>query len=393
MNIIYVYYHLAYTGGVVRVLTDKMNYLSENGCKITLVTYEQGNHNMSFPLISNITHIDTNTRFFTLHQLPIWKRIFVLQRRKMELRKRLQNIVNEIKPDIIIAIAGDQPACEAITKIDTDAILLLESHSINFETMNGINKERKSIFYRMYEHLCKKNISKFDALVALTNGSAAEWKLIIPNVYIIPNPITKYPEDIKKQSTNNRIIAVGRLDYEKGFDRLISAFSIISKQIPQWHLDIFGEGGEKKKLLSLISSYSLDDQIKISKPTPNIYKEYIESDFCVVSSYYEGWGLVILEAMSCGTPCVSFNCKYGPGDIIEHHVNGLLAEDGNIHDLAYNILWMCNHNKERSEMGRNARIHSTNYRIDKIMPMWIKLFSNLLKKKLNKIQDNRNSNL
>lgn len=377
LKILYVYFHIVYTGGVERVLTDKMNYLSRNGCEVSLVTYDQGNHPMSFPLHPNIKHIDINIRFFPLYQYPKWKRLLLTEKHTRLLKKRLQDITDEIKPDIIIGIAGDRPACHVIPKLKTDAKIIIESHSINFETINGITRERKSPLFKYYEYKSKKDISRFDALVALTQGSAGEWKNIISTVYVIPNPITYYPKEINCSPNNKRIIAVGRLDYEKGFDRLITAFSLISKFIPQWKLDIFGEGNEFHKLSSLIHDYSLTKEISIHKPTNNIYHEYMKSNLCVVSSHYEGWGLVIVEAMSCGIPCVAFNCKYGPRDIIINKENGLLAKEGDIQDLADNILWMCEHETERVKMGKAARVDSNKYTYENIMPLWLDLFASL----------------
>lgn len=378
LRILYVYYHMAYTGGVVRVLSDKMNYLANNGYDISLITYEQGEHPILFPLNPNIHHYDTQTPLFPLYKYSIWKRLYKLYKTNKLFRRRLQKIIDKTKPNIIITVAGDHMASDAVTKVNTDAKRIIESHSINFETMNGIKGKNRNFLYRMYDLRSKKTISKFDALVALTQGSAQEWKKIIPTVYVIPNPITKYPEKKVEATSHKRIIAVGRLDYEKGFDRLIAAFNVISDKIPDWRLDLYGEGKEKEQLLSLIRSNELTGQIEIHQPTSDIYKEYLRSDFCVVSSYYEGWGLVIVEAMSCGIPCVSFNCKYGPQDIIKDKETGLLAINNDINDLSEKMLWMCQHQEERIQMGKKAREDMNHYKKDMIMHKWEQLFRKII---------------
>ena len=377
LKIMYVYYHMAYTGGVVRVLSDKMNYLSEHGYEITLVTYEQGEHPLIFALNPNIHYYDTQTPLFPLYKYHYFTRLYHLYRINKVFTLRLKSIIDKTKPNIIITVAGDHMSCNAVAKINSDAKKIIESHSINFETMNGVKKGKNNILQKLYEIFDKRTISNFDALVALTQGSAKEWKIIIPLVFVIPNPITQYPENIPEPTIHKRIIAVGRLDFEKGFDRLVTAFSLISEEIQDWKLDIYGEGKEKEKLLSLIQSNTLADKIEIHQPTSDIYNEYMRSDFCVVSSYYEGWGLVLVEAMSCGIPCVSFNCKYGPQDIIKDKENGLLAINNDINDLSKKMLWMCQHQEERIQMGQKAREDMNHYKKDIIMHKWEQLFRNI----------------
>ena len=158
---------------------------------------------------------------------------------------------------------------------------------------------------------------------------------------------------------------------------LVKAFSMIASKCPQWYIDIYGSGDEKAMLCQLIADYNLQGRIVIHEPTTDIYREYQTSDFLVLSSRYEGFALVLLEAMACGIPCVAFRCKYGPGDVIHHGSDGLLANNGDIHALADGVLWMATHTEERLRMGKAARLTIENYRKEKIMNEWLDLFSHL----------------
>jgi glycosyltransferase involved in cell wall biosynthesis len=212
-------------------------------------------------------------------------------------------------------------------------------------------------------------------MVVLTESDARCWRQHFDNVCVIPNPVTIYPDvvdDIPKD--NGRIIFVGRFNYEKRIDRLVMAFSMIADRYPMWHVDIFGEGNEKQNLLRLIKKMNLENRVIIHEPTREIYDEYKRSEMLVLCSEHEARPLVLVEAMSCGIPCVSLDCPYGPREIITDGVTGLLALDGNIEDLARKIEWMIVHEDERKKMGRNAREDAAKYKMSGIMQDWEQLY-------------------
>ena len=161
------------------------------------------------------------------------------------------------------------------------------------------------------------------------------------------------------------------------FDHLIKAFAVIADKYPQWRLDIYGGGSCKDNLLSLITDQHLENQISILPPTSNIYAEYQDSDFYVLSSHHEGLGMVLMEAMACGIPCVAYNCDYGPKVLITDSI-GILVEESNIYKLADAMLWMIEHPQERKEMGKRARKAVGKYEKEKIMHTWEELFNSLL---------------
>ena len=382
-KIVYVLKSLAVKAGTERVMSDKMNYLADHGYSVTLITYEQGDHSLAFPLHPSIRHIDLDTRFFLLNRCGYHKRLFLMLKMRRQLKNRLQIVLDEIEPDILITTTYSINLIGIILSVKTTVCRLIESHVACYSVLKSFEYRDKVLlrpFATWYDKNIMSKMAKADCLIALTQGDAADWSRYISNVVVIPNPVTCISETIAPHEESlHRIICVGRLHEQKGFDMLIDAFALIANQCPEWIVDIFGEGSCRDMLENKIDHDHLRGRIHINKPTDHIYDEYQSSDFFVLSSRYEGFGLVLVEAMSCGIPCVAFRCKYGPEDIIEDGKNGLLAENGNVKDLAEKMLWMIKHREDRLQMGAQARKDVHKYELNTIMPQWYELFESLVK--------------
>ena len=382
-KIVYVLKSLAVKAGTERVMSDKMNYLADHGYSVTLITYEQGDHSLAFPLHPSIRHIDLDTRFFLLNRCGYHKRLFLMLKMRRQLKNRLQTVLDEIEPDILITTTYSINLIGIILSVKTTACRLIESHVACYSVLKSFEYRDKVLlrpFATWYDKNIMSKMAKADCLIALTQGDAADWSRYISNVVVIPNPVTCISETIAPHEESlHRIICVGRLHEQKGFDMLIDAFALIANQCPEWIVDIFGDGSCRDALEDKIDRDHLRGRIHINKPTDHIYDEYQNSDFFVLSSRYEGFGLVLVEAMSCGIPCVAFRCKYGPEDIIEDGKNGLLAENGNVKDLAEKMLWMIKHREDRLLMGAQARKDVHKYELNAIMPQWHELFESLVK--------------
>lgn len=382
MKILFVIKSFAMKAGVERLMSDKMNYMAEQGNEITLVTYEQGDHPMAFPLCSNIQHIDLDTRFFSLKRYALLLRVIAVLKMKRVFKKRLQKVVDSVQPDIIHTTTYAIHLVDIILGLKTTAKKTIESQvcyeSILKETDFKGNYLLQT-FARFYDRITLKRLKSFDAFFALTKGDASQWNRYVNNIYCVPNPLTCYPEKVKEHNrSHHRMICAGRLNPQKGFDLLIDAFTLVADKCPDWHIDIFGSGDEEEFLRQKLRDNQLEERIFIYPATDNIYLEFQSSDFFVFSSRFEGWGLVLVEAMACGIPPVSFRCKYGPEDIITDGKDGLLAKDGDIYDLSDKILWMINHPKERIEMGQRARTSALRFNKEIVVQRWIEIFHSLL---------------
>ena len=383
MKIIYILKSFAQLAGTERVMADKINYLAQKGYSITLITYEQGVHPLAYKLHPTVKHIDLETRFFTLQKHSLLTRSFYYIKLKRLFRKKLQGIVNEQKPDYIVTTTYSLKVAKDILRAKNNAKTIMESH-INHDSLikhyefkkNDINR----YIFKVYDKINKNTLEKYDLFVSLTEKDATQWRTSGIKTKVIPNPITNYPKEINtNKNHNNRIIAVGRLNHQKGFDKLIEAFSLISSKYPEWRIDIFGKGELERELNSQIIKKRQEGRVIINQPTKDIYIEYLNSDFLVLSSNFEGFGLVLIEAMACGIPVVSFDCPYGPNEIITDMKDGILVKNGNVNQLSEKMEWMITHKVERTEMGIQARVSAKKYEIKYIMSIWEKLFKNKLK--------------
>lgn len=377
MKLVYIFSSFAAKGGTERIFCDKMNWLAEvAGYEIVFVTYEQGNHPFAYPLSNKIRHVDLNTRFFTTGTMSLLNRIRFKFTMPRLFKHRLRKLLDEIQPDVVVSTTYALPLFREI--LSQPYRHVVESHVCYYQLL--LQKKFTHISWldrKIARHLLEM-LKRCEKVVVLTHKDAACWKGY-DNIEVIHNVVTNYPEKITDVADRpKRIIAVGRLHAQKGFDLLIQSWQLIAARHPDWQLVVYGHGGDLQKLQQQLEKAGLTSSMTFAGATDNIYKEYQNSAFYVMSSRYEGWGLVLVEAMSCGLPCVSFDCPYGPSDIIRDGEDGFLVENGNIQQLAEKMELLINNKELRERLGVRARLNAARFTSDNIMPQWTKLFETIV---------------
>lgn len=375
MRLLYFLPLLSTKGGQERTLTDKANWLAEKGHQVMMVTFENDGA-LAYPLDKRIIHTDLDCPYFRIYRLPFFRRFNAALKLKKLFRTKMAEVIAFFSPDVIaVTIPLTEFYLADLVRAAGHIPVVIESH-----LARGHEAIARGFTERILEVLYPpvKAIRKSEVLVALTKGDAAAWSKYHHNVRVIPNPLTYYPPSLSSRSTSrsHRIICIGRLAPQKRFDRMIDAFSLIADKHPHWHVDIFG-AGEAHGLHFLqqrIADKGLTGRIEIRPPVNDIYSEYQNSDFYVMSSDFEGFGLVIIEAMACGIPVVATDCPYGPSEIIADGETGLLAKM-DVEDLADKMDWMIAHDDERLEMGRRAYQAAARYSLKRIMPEWEQAYS------------------
>ena len=175
------------------------------------------------------------------------------------------------------------------------------------------------------------HLKRLDKFIVLTEEDKASWTEL-SNVEVIPDPLAFDITEVSPLKAK-RVIAVGRYVYQKGFDLLLQAWAKIEKLFPDWELAIYGMG-DRSSYENLAQQLGINmNRCHLNGSTQNIRKEYLESSLFVFSSRFEGFGMVLIEAMACGLPVVSFDCPCGPKDIVSHDEDGLLVPSGDIDKL------------------------------------------------------------
>lgn len=378
MKIVYIYTALTLMGGVDRVLINKANYLADTlGYDVYIITDSQCGKTTVFPLSPNVHHIDLEINFNEQYKYGIIKRFVFYKKQMKEYRRKLEQQIRTIRPDFVISTCGRD--LDFLTEIKDGSKKIGESHIARQYCRNFHLMEAKGGIYKLVANYWRKKqesaIAKLDAFVVLTKHDAESWELV-KKAEIIPNPLSFTPKEQSK-CTEKRIISVGRLTEQKGYERLIEAWSKIANKYPDWVVDVYGDGEQKEWLKKLIVDYQVGNSFTIYPPTSNIQDKYLESSIYVMSSRFEGLPIVLLEAISCGLPCISFDCPHGPSEIIENGKTGILVENGNVEKLTEAIEDLIIHEERRIEMGQQAHISSQRYSHENIMKLWINLFERL----------------
>lgn len=376
MKLIYCIHSICNPGGMERVLYNKVKFLSEQmNYDITIVTTDQHNRPPFYPFPENVRMIDLEINYSEDNIKGAFGKITGYLKKRKKHKRLLKELLMREKADIVVSLFPSESSF--IPDIKDGSKKVLEIHFCKFFRLQYGRTGILGLIDRLRTKQDERIVSRFDRFVVLTNEDKGYWGNI-PNIVVIPNAAmlvgNKYSD-----VTEKRVIAVGRLDYQKGFDRLIKAWKMVqqSGRFNDWKLDIFGQGEWKDMLNRMIDDYGIAGTTSINAPTKQIGDEYAKSSMLVMSSNYEGFPMVMIEAMACGLPVVSFDFKCGPKDIIDDGKNGIIVHDGDIEGLANAMMKLMDNQPLRKTMSENAKKVVDTYSEENVMKQWLDLFASL----------------
>lgn len=380
MKIIYTYPAFINIGGADKIIINKANYLAEQmGYEVYLITDSQNGLKPFFPISDKVKMIDLDINFFQQYQYSPLKRLWVYQKLTRQFKMRMSKVLEDIKPDILISTFSRDAKFVGLYKRYAKATIA-EVHTTKKNIRALPELRRKGFPYTLLanyiEHQLNLSAKQFDELIVL---NALEEKLWEPvrKVRVINNAVQLYPKEENPLSAKS-VIFVGRAEYEKGPDRLIEVWKLVAKRHPDWTVRMFCTGAMLEQLQAKVKEYGLEQQVLFMPPTKDMEHEYMTSSMCIMTSRFEGFPVVLQEAMGCGLPCLSFNCPSGPRYIITDKEDGFLVENGDIEGMANKVCELIENEKLRRKLGDKAKLNMAKYSEEKIMGQWKTLFEELI---------------
>jgi len=379
LKIVYLTPALYMAGGVERVLTLKANYFAEHfGYDITIILTEGSDKPLFYKLSDKIKVVNLSIGFEELWTCSFVKKIFVYLKKQRQFKKALTKELMSIRPDVTVSLLRRE--INFINNIPDGSCKIGELHINranyrNFRTQNvGIVKR---LFAKFWSHNLVAHLRRLDKLVVLTEKDREAW-VELDNVVAIPDPLSLYPKKVSPL-TEKRVVAVARYSHEKGIDLLLQAWAIAEKHALGWRLDVYGDG-DRTSYNQLMENLHIDrSRCELHGRTDNVETAYVNSSIFVLSSRFEGFGMVLTEAMACGLPVVSFDCPWGPRSIINDSADGLLVENGNVEALADGLIRLIGDDDLRRRMAANGIKNVQRFSIDYIAERWKKLFESTVR--------------
>ena len=378
LKIVYCTPALYMAGGVERVLTLKANYFAEHfGYDITIILTEGKDKPLFYPLSKRIKIVNLDVNFEELWTCSFVKKVFVYLSKQRIFKKRLTAELMHIRPDITVSLLRREINFINDIKDGSKKIGELHVNRANYRNFEeGDANFIKNLFAKFWMCSLVSHLKRLDKFIVLTEEDKASWTEL-SNVEVIPDPLAFDITEVSPLKAK-RVIAVGRYVYQKGFDLLLQAWAKIEKQFPDWELAIYGMG-DRSSYENLAKQLGINmNRCHLNGSTQNIKKEYLESSLFVFSSRFEGFGMVLIEAMACGLPVVSFDCPCGPKDIVSHDEDGLLVPSGDIDKLANAMSQLMDSYEQRHQMAKNAISNVCRFQIDEIADRWQLLFEDVL---------------
>lgn len=380
LKLVYVVPAIYSAGGVERVVTLKASFFAEVfGYDVTIIVTEGQGRESFFPLSDKVRVINLQLDFEDLWNVSFMKKIFLYLQKQRHYKKLLSIELMRLRPDITISVLRRE--INFINSIHDGSRKIGELHVNRSNYRNFTSRDSsfiKHLFARYWMNNLISHLKQLDRMVVLTETAKNNWPEL-SNVTLIPDPLPFKVENVSPLSAK-RVISIGRYAYEKGIDLLLRIWAKVQDICSDWALDIYGVG-DQTPYRHLFQELGIDDRrCHLYDGLTDVQNAYLNSSLLSLTSRFEGFSLVAIEAMACGVPVVSFDCENGPRNIITDGKNGYLVPPFDIDAYANRLLALMQNEDLRQRMGFEARQTSFQYQIDDIAVRWKALFEEVVNK-------------
>ena len=356
MHIASVIYSLS-AGGGERVASTLINYWVGAGEQITLVTLDS--------VEKDFYRIDARVKRIGLgltSESKNWREFISNNLRRVQ---SLRALFRSSEFDVVVSFIDKTNVLVLVATLGLGVpVIVSEQIDPREHAVGGVTAALRRVVYPSAR------------AVVVQTARLSQWARRISRkqaVYIIPSPISEQflsSHGSNGTSAHHTVLAMGRMEPQKGFDRLLMAFAKCAEKHPEWILRIVGEGTERQHLQALAVKLGLESRIRLDTVTKKPEKVLRDSDLFVLSSRYEGFPMVLLEAMACGLPVISFDCPTGPREMIRDGVDGVLVPPDDIDALAKAMDSLMGAPQERQRLAARAVEVSERFGLPRVMAMW-----------------------
>lgn len=360
-------------GGMERVLANKTRWLAEHGYEVMVVTTDQCGRIPFFPLHPSINCFDLGINYDENNGGSFVNKLVSFPLKQWRHRKRLEKLLLTEMPDITVCMFNNDVSFAYSLRDGSHKVL--EAHFSKYKKLQYARHGLWRLADRWRMKREEEWVKHYERFVVLTHEDSDLWGKL-PNMVVIPNARTFEADEVSDLS-QKKVLAVGRLNEQKGFDRLLKIWRQIENRPDGWMLEIVGNGPLKEVLLHQIQALGIGDSVKLSGAVKDIKAKYLSSSVVVMTSRYEGLPMALLEAQAFGIPVVSYACKCGPRDLILDGGNGFLVEEDDPKDFARKLSMLMQREELRRRLGAENRLMSRQYAEPAVMNQWHNLFQSL----------------
>jgi glycosyltransferase involved in cell wall biosynthesis len=345
-------------GGIERAIVNLSNLFAEKQNRVSLVILDETSESF-YPIHASVAVVQEALSFGIGKDGNIVSRKISLLTDVLKLRR----IIKTLAPSLVICTEYPFAVAAILSGTKrTSKVISWEHHHFNYL--------KKSQFWSSLYNLA---YPRLNAVVCL-NAREANYFQKFKRTAVIPNFVQNTTG--KRSSLESKtILSVGWLIPRKGIDLMLAAAKQILKDQPAWKWKLIGTGEMENEVLQFIAKENLEGRFILQAPVNfELDKEYLNASLFALTSRFEAFPMVLLEALSFGVPCVSFDCPTGPADIINNSEDGLIVENDKPSELAKALSTLVADNEMRKKMGDNAIENVQRFSPEKIYQLWQEFF-------------------